>query len=124
VFSSTNVTASPHPQATPAVHILMPVYNALDYIYEAIESVFSQSYQNLKLIIFDDGSTDKLLPLVQKFKKNHPQIGGRLWLTRVDKNRGTAYARTRLIQLSKCLNSFAYIGWLDADDKFADNDFV
>lgn len=43
---------------TPLVSILMPTYNDAEYILDAINSIFSQTYQRWQLIIIDDGSTD------------------------------------------------------------------
>ena len=42
----------------PLVSIGMPVYNGENYIQNAIESVLTQTYENLELIIFDNASTD------------------------------------------------------------------
>ncbi|GAB3534343.1 glycosyltransferase family 2 protein [Phytohabitans suffuscus] len=44
---------------TPRVSVLMPVYNAADYIAAAIGSVLRQTYQDLELLVVDDGSTDR-----------------------------------------------------------------
>jgi len=40
------------------VSLLMPAYNSELFIAEAIQSILNQTYQNIELIIFDDGSTD------------------------------------------------------------------
>ena len=42
----------------PLISVLMPAYNAEDYIKDAIKSVLAQTYENWELIIIDDRSTD------------------------------------------------------------------
>lgn len=45
-------------ETLPLISVVMPAYNAGDYICEAIESVLNQTYQNLELLVVDDASTD------------------------------------------------------------------
>jgi len=56
------------------ISIIMPAYNAGKYIKESIESVLNQNYQNWKLIIIDDGSTDTTSKVVQPFLINDTRI--------------------------------------------------
>lgn len=50
------------------VSVIMPNYNSEDYIEEAIDSVLNQTYDNLELIIIDDGSTDASRSLISAKK--------------------------------------------------------
>ena len=43
---------------TPKVSIVIPAYNASNYLAEAIESALAQSYQNVEIIVVNDGSKD------------------------------------------------------------------
>ena len=52
---------------SPLVSIIVPVYNTAEYIEECIQSVLSQSYKNIELIIVDDGSTDSSVMICQKY---------------------------------------------------------
>lgn len=54
------------------VSVMMPTYNTVEYLIEAIDSVINQTYQDLELIVVDDGSTD-LTPEAMKFYDN-PKI--------------------------------------------------
>lgn len=46
--------------STPRISVLMPVYNAADYVAEAIESILAQTWNDFEFIIIDNGSTDGL----------------------------------------------------------------
>jgi glycosyltransferase involved in cell wall biosynthesis len=58
--------ASRH-QNGPLVSVIMPAYNAANYIEDAIQSVLAQSYKNIELVIINDGSTDDTEQRVQKY---------------------------------------------------------
>jgi glycosyltransferase involved in cell wall biosynthesis len=49
------------------VSVIMPVYNASDYLKEAIQSLLEQSYTDWELIAVDDGSTDNSVEVIQSF---------------------------------------------------------
>lgn len=42
----------------PLVSIIVPIYNAEDYVHDCLESISMQTYKNLQIILIDDGSTD------------------------------------------------------------------
>jgi glycosyltransferase involved in cell wall biosynthesis len=89
----------------PLVSIVIPTYNRLDYVQQAVESVLAQTYQNFELLVIDDGSTDatcEVLPAKYKGRINY------IW----QENRGESAARNRGLALSKG----QYIAFLDSDD--------
>ena len=53
---------------SPLVTVLMPVYNAENYLAASIESILSQSYQNFEFILIDDGSTDNSKKIILSYK--------------------------------------------------------
>jgi len=52
---------------SPAITVLIPAYNAANYIAEAIHSVLSQTFTAFELLILDDGSTDETVAEIKKF---------------------------------------------------------
>ena len=56
------------------VTVLINCYNAEKFIKSSIQSVFSQTYKNWKLLIWDDASTDKTLKIVESFKSRKIKI--------------------------------------------------
>ncbi len=89
------------------VSILLPVFNGANYIEKAIESILTQSYRNLELIIIDDGSTDSTLEIITKIQERDPRI---IFSSR--DNRGLIATLNEMIPLAKG----EYIARMDADD--------
>ena len=58
----------------PLVTVLLNCYNAQDTISKAIKSVLSQTYKNIELIVWDDGSKDKTLEIVKSFKDKRVKL--------------------------------------------------
>jgi len=89
----------------PLISICIPSYNTANYITETINCFLSQSYQNIEIIIVDDGSTDKTLDILKKINSE------KLKLIPVIKG-GASKARNIAYQNSKG----DYIIFFDADD--------
>lgn len=88
------------------VSVIVPVFNAENYISKTLESVLSQTYQNLEIIIVDDYSNDSTIQKISKFKDS------RIKLIQLDTNQGVSNARNVGI-----LNSTGdYIAFIDSDD--------
>ncbi|MFL1453594.1 glycosyltransferase family 2 protein [Marinobacter sp. GN3S48] len=51
----------------PLVTVIVPAYNASDFIAETLESILNQTYDNLQVIVVDDGSTDDTARIVQSY---------------------------------------------------------
>lgn len=91
----------------PTVSVIIPSYNSAAFLGEAIESVLSQRYSDLELIVIDDGSTDETLDVLRSFKDP------RLLAHRQD-NTGLAGARNAGMERARG----EYISFLDADDRW------
>jgi glycosyltransferase involved in cell wall biosynthesis len=73
----------------------MTVYNGERFLREAIDSCINQSYDNLELIIIDDGSTDSSLDIINSFDDD------RIVLLINESNKGQSYSRNRGIKESR-----------------------
>jgi glycosyltransferase involved in cell wall biosynthesis len=58
----------------PLVSILIPVYNAGEFLRPSVESILSQTYQNLEVIIIDDGSTDGCMDTISDLKDSRMRV--------------------------------------------------
>ena len=52
------------------VSIIVPVYNVVDYVEECLNSIKSQTYRNIEVIVVNDGSTDTSLSICNKVAVN------------------------------------------------------
>ena len=90
------------------VSVIMPAYNAEDYIIESIESVLNQSYKILELIIVNDNSNDRTEELINKYSC----IDNRVIHIKCEENKGVSNARNIGLQNA----SGDFIAFLDSDD--------
>lgn len=88
------------------ISVIIPFYNRIPTLLEAIKSVLSQSYTNIEVLLIDDGSTDDLTPLK---RLNDPRLH-----FVYQEHKGASAARNLGISLS----SGEYIAFLDSDDLF------
>jgi len=96
-------------EAQPLVTVIIPLFNAQDYIAQTIESVISQTYQNWELIIVDDCSTDNSIEIAKGYETKDRRIK----LIELKSNFGGP-ARPRNIGLN--MSNGDYLAFLDADD--------
>lgn len=89
--------------------IVIPVYNAEKFVSKALECLRDQTYQNIEVIVINDGSKDDSESLVLDFKKSNPKLN--LVYKRIE-NSGPSTARNTGIDLA----TGDYICFLDADD--------
>ncbi len=90
------------------VSIIVPIYNTEKYLKRCLDSIIDQTYQNLEIILVNDGSTDNSEKIAKEFaKKDH-----RIKLIS-QPNSGQSSARNTGIKKA----TGEYIGFVDSDDK-------
>ncbi|MBU9863684.1 glycosyltransferase family 2 protein, partial [Rahnella aceris] len=99
------------------VSILIPLFNSEKYIRKALQSVVSQSYSNIEVIIVDDCSTDSSLTVAKEFFIEHNTIPH--VIIKNDKNEGVSITRNKLVDNA----NGDFICFLDSDDYF-DHDAI
>lgn len=93
----------------PLVSVIIPVYNGARFVSEAVDSALRQDYENLEVIVIDDGSIDDTLSILSEYVQlitvlQHP--GGVNLGVSLTRKLGVDHARGK------------YVAFLDADDSF------
>lgn len=96
---------------SPAVSVVIPLYNKVDLVAEALESVLSQDFGDFEIVIVDDGSTDGSAPIAQRYAE---RLGERCTYVRQERA-GAGAARNRGMRIA----AGEFIALLDADDLWA-----
>ena len=89
------------------ISIIVPVYNVEDYLERCIESILKQTYDDLEIILINDGSSDGSLKICKDYENKDPRI-----VLVNQENKGVSYARN--IGLEICKGQ--YIMFVDSDD--------
>lgn len=89
------------------VSVVMPIYNAYDYLRPAIDSVLAQTLTDIELICVDDGSTDNSLSILKEYQQQDDRVR-----IIAENNAGPSLARNK--GLSRARGK--YVIFLDADD--------
>ena len=96
-------------KTSPLISVIIPVYNAKDFLAVSLDGVVNQTYQNLEIICIDDGSTDNSYTIL----KDYADRDDRMRILRQNNN-GVALARNAGLEIA----SGSYISFLDSDDIF------
>jgi hypothetical protein len=92
----------------PLVTVGMPVFNGEDYLTRALECVVNQDYENLQIIIADNGSTDSTEEICRDYARHDPRIQ----YHRSPVNRGAAWNYSRIVHFAEG----PYFKWQSHDD--------
>ncbi len=98
----------------PLISIIVPIYNVEHYLSRCIDSILSQTYQNMEIILVDDGSKDGSELIADQYAKNHS-------IVKVihKKNGGLSSARNAGLKIAKG----EWIAFVDSDD-YVDSSFL
>lgn len=94
----------------PLISVIVPIYKVELYLRKCINSILAQTYQNLEVILVDDGSPDQCGIICDEYAKSDSRV-------RVihQENSGVASARNAGLQAAQG----DYIGFVDSDDWIA-----
>jgi glycosyltransferase involved in cell wall biosynthesis len=91
-------------QELPLVSVIIPNYNYANFVCESIDSVLSQTYKNIEIIVVDDGSEDNSKEILKNYGNQIKVV--------FQKNAGVSAARNNGVKESKG----DYLAFLDSDD--------
>ncbi|MBD2778355.1 glycosyltransferase family 2 protein [Iningainema tapete] len=91
----------------PTFTIVIPAYNAAQYLPETLESVLAQTYENFEVLIINDGSTDNTVEIVEQYSQKDSRVK---LISQI--NQGVAIARNTGIAMAQG----EFIAFLDSDD--------
>lgn len=99
--------ATPREGNSPTVSVVVPVYNAADYLPECLDSILAQTIEDVEVICVDDGSTDNSLDILRSYEQSDPRVA-----VLKQNNAGPGVARNTGIEAARG----EYLYFLDADD--------
>src|SRR5438270_1653427 len=99
---------------SPAISVIMPVYNAGRYLRSAMDSILAQSFADFEYICIDDGSTDDSAAILREYAGRDPRV---VIVTKA--NGGVTSALNAGIRVARG----EFLARVDADDLAAPNRF-
>lgn len=94
-------------EARPLISVIVPVYNAERYVERCFQSIADQTYDNLDVVVVDDGSVDSSAELCDAWARKDSRFQ-----VVHQSNQGVACARNQGLDLAKG----EYVAWVDSDD--------
>ena len=96
------------------ISIIVPIYNTAKYLPKCLDSSINQSYQNLEIILIDDGSTDNSGQIADGYAKKDSRV-------KVFHQKNAGQSAARNLGLEKATGT--YVSFIDADDQIS-KDFI
>lgn len=90
----------------PLITVIVPIYNVEQYIEKCVNSILSQSYQNIEILLINDGSTDNTRKVINQYSMN-PKC-------RIIDKENSGQCDCRYIGLEESKGEFLY--FMDSDD--------
>ncbi|MBR7172424.1 MAG: glycosyltransferase [Clostridia bacterium] len=90
------------------IDVLIPVYNCEKYLSLCLDSLISQTYKNLRIVLVDDGSTDASIEILKQYSKKYSNIEF------YQKQNEASISKTRNFLLEKIKSK--YFSFFDSDD--------
>lgn len=98
------------------ITVIVPVYNGRAHITDCLTSIWKQTYDNLEVLVYDDGSTDDSYAAIQEFLENQKSSNEHIVARFLQQeNQGVACTRNRGIEEA----TGEYIVFVDQDDRLA-----
>lgn len=94
--------------AIPSVSIIVPVYNTEKYLRKCLDSLVTQSLENIEIVVVNDGSKDSSPKIIAEYINKYPGM----FVYATQENSGQAVARNKALKM--CTGE--YVGFLDSDD--------
>lgn len=91
----------------PLVSVIVPVYNVYEYVSECLTSIIMSTYENLEIIIVNDGSTDGVEEILEFYNDKEPRVK-----LIYQSNQGLGYARNTGLKYA----TGEYVMFVDSDD--------
>ena len=99
-----------------SIDVIVPAFNAKNTIEKCLNSLLNQKYENLRVIIIDDGSTDNTNSIASEICK---KSNGKVLLV-TQQNAGVSVARNKGLEISNA----DFIGFVDADDYVSEDMYL
>lgn len=96
------------------VSVIIPIYNAEEYLEECLNSVINQTLKEIEIICVNDGSTDNSLKIIEQFQRKSNKI-------KLISQKNAGVIKARITGLENATGK--YIGWIDSDDFIDKNMF-
>ena len=92
----------------PLVSVIVPIYNTAEYLEECLDSLISQTLEDIEIICVEDKSSDDCLKILKEYSKKDDRIV----LIENDSNQGQSISRNNGLKVAKG----EYVAFLDSDD--------
>lgn len=98
-------------QHLPEISVVIPVYNQEKFVAQTIDSVLSQTFQDIEILLVDDGSTDRSPEIIKQYAAQYPE---KIVYIEHDNHKNYGVSVSRNVGIKRAQGK--YVAFLDADD--------